>query len=85
MRTLLFLSVIVLAAGTTGCARGPCGESWRPGYYLFGYGRQNYRQYQQYQTGAECCDPCGGSGGSYMESGAMMTPGTVVTQAPCCQ
>jgi len=48
MRNLLILSVLMLTAGSTGCTRGPCGETWRPGYYLFGVGRQNYQNYQKH-------------------------------------
>ena len=80
MRKLLILSFLALTAGATGCTRGPCGETWRPGYYLFGAGRQNYQGYQGYQQpGGDCCDPCGAS------TGAMMAPGQMMTQAPCCQ
>lgn len=73
MRKLLILSVlVVMAAGATGCvSQNPCGgNSWRPGYYLFGLGRN-----QQPTQADACCDPCGG--------GAMAAP--MMTAAPCCQ
>jgi hypothetical protein len=87
MRKLLILSALLLTAGTTGCTRGPCGETWRPGYYLFGAGRQNYQyqnqnyQYQNYQQpgGGYCCDSYGSA------DATMMAPGPEMTQAPCCQ
>jgi hypothetical protein len=86
MRKLLILSFVAVAAGAAGCTRNPCGESWRPGHYLFGAGRQNYQQ-----TGGDCCDPCGGgAAGGYMGQTGTMAPagmmgGPVMTQAPCCQ
>ncbi|HEV3138283.1 MAG TPA: hypothetical protein VGZ26_10270 [Pirellulales bacterium] len=55
MRKLLILSLLTLvAASATGCSSNPCGDSWRPGYYLFGWGRN--------QHPVQCCDPCGGGG-----------------------
>jgi hypothetical protein len=56
MRKLLILSILVLlTAGATGCVgQNPCGgTTWRPGYYLFGLGRNNQ------PTHADCCDPSG--------------------------
>jgi hypothetical protein len=95
MRKLLVLSFVALAAGAAGCTRGPCGESWRPGYYLFGAGRQTGYGYQNYgytggygyQAAGECCDPCSGGGTSaaMMAAPSMMTADPVMTQAPCCQ
>jgi hypothetical protein len=83
MRKLLVLSFLGIAAGAAGCTRGPCGETWRPGYYLFGAGRQNNQGYQQQ---GPCCDPCGGSGGGMISGGEMMmSPGPMMQQAPCCQ
>ena len=86
MRKLLILSFLGIIAGAAGCTRGPCGETWRPGYYLFGVGRQNYQGYQQQ---AQCCDPCGGGanyGGGMISGGEMMmSPGPGMQQAPCCQ
>jgi hypothetical protein len=74
MRKLLILSTLtLLTASAVGCtSRNPCGESWRPGYYLFGAGRNNYTGYNNYQpAGGDCCEPCATS------------PLTV--QGPCCQ
>jgi hypothetical protein len=75
MRKLLILSVLGLLTASAGCANNMgCGDTWRPGYYLFGWGRHQNRQ-----TGVECCDPCGMSGATMMSAPAMMT------SAPCCQ
>jgi len=76
MRKLLILSVLTALAGSaTGCTSMGCGESWRPGYYLFGWGR--HPQQPAYQ----CCDPCGG--GAMMSAPAVMA--APVATAPCCQ
>jgi hypothetical protein len=86
MRKLLVLSILGLIAGAAGCTTNPCGQGWRPGYYLFGAGRQAYQGYGYqggYQQAGECCDPCAGGG---VSGGAMMmAPAPVMTQAPCCQ
>ncbi len=62
MRKLLIVSLLtIVAASANGCMSrnncNPCGGSsgWQPGYYLFGWGRQN-QSYAPYAS--ECCDPC---------------------------
>ncbi len=89
MRKILILSTLALAtAGGAGCTRNPCGEGWRPGYYLFGVGRQPKAPQGTVFGYNECCDPCGGGGA--VSGGAMMMDGAIMSAppaaaAPCCQ
>jgi hypothetical protein len=76
MRTLLILSMIAVASATGCSGRNPCG-GWRPGYYLFGAGRNPA------PAAVPCCDPCADPcGGATIGAPIMSAP---VMQAPCCQ
>jgi hypothetical protein len=84
MRKLLILSILaLLTAGASGCAgRNSCGESWRPGYYLFGAGRSHNQQNQN-----QCCDPCAGGSGGNVSYGTVGYGATEMMGAPtssCC-
>lgn len=84
MRKILALTFFVaVTAVAAGCSRNPCAEPWRPGYYLFGAGRQQ-QHYQQY--GNPCCDPCAG-GPAMMApvSAGVITPAPGMSPVPCCQ